>query len=150
MGHKAIAASDDRLKSAKPTWLELAYVDEREAAKTAWVVVMLSCNEQLIAGMSPVIKKRRQRHGIHRAALATLNAIELFSDHTLACELVDVAMVTVGGGASLLVRVRVTSDGTPTELFGIARVEGDLAETSVRAVLDAVNLFIDSLLTRTN
>lgn len=148
MAHKAIAAKDEHLKSAKPTWLELAYVDEREAAKTAWVVVTLICNGQPIAGMSPVIKKRRQRHGIHRAALATLNAIELFSDHTLSCELVDVAMVTVGGGASLLVRIRVTSDGSPTELFGMDRVDGDLAEAAARAVLDAANVYIDSLLTR--
>jgi hypothetical protein len=57
------AVGDDRLASAKPKWLELAYVDERESAKTAWVVVTLSCNGQPVAGMSPVIKKRRRRHG---------------------------------------------------------------------------------------
>ena len=148
MAHEAIAASNEHLKTSKPTWLELEYVDEREAAKTTWVVVTLGCNGRQISGMSPVIKKRRRRHGIHRAALATLNAVELFSDHALTCELVDVALVSVGGGASLLVRMRITSDGVPTELFGMARVEGDLAETAVRAVLDAANLYIDSLLTR--
>jgi hypothetical protein len=56
-------------------------------------------------------------------------------------------MVTVNGGASMLVRLRVTSDGDAVELFGMARVEGDLAETAARAVLDAANVFIDSLLT---
>ena len=148
MAHETIASKDETLKTSKPTWLELEYVDEREAAKTTWVVVTLNCNGQMISGMSPVIKKRRRRYAIHRTALATLNAIELFSHHELAGELVDVEMVTVGGGAALLVRVRVTSDGTPTELFGMARVEGDLAETAAHAVLDAVNVYIDNLLTR--
>ena len=133
---------------AKPSWLELEYADEREDGRSAWVVVTLNCNGHLLIGKSPKVKKGKRRHGIHRAALATLNAVELFSDHALTCELVDVALVSVGGGASLLVRMRITSDGVPTELFGMARVEGDLAETAVRAVLDAANLYIDSLLTR--
>jgi hypothetical protein len=140
------AASLALLEHTKPSWLELAYVDEREDARTAWVVVTLDCNDQLLSGTSPAVKKGRGRHGLHRAALATLRAIELFAHHQLAGELVDIACVTARSNPLVVVRVRIVSESETVELFGVARVEGDLAEAAARAVLDAANVYVHSLL----
>jgi hypothetical protein len=130
----------------EPSWLELAHVDEWEDARTAWIVVTLDCNGELLSGASPAIKKRKRRHGIHRAALATLRALELFSSHQLSCELVDVACVTARSHPSVLVRVRVVSDDETAVIFGIARADGDFAEAAARAVLNAVNVYVHNLL----
>jgi hypothetical protein len=140
------ASSLALLERAKPSWLELAYVDEREDARTAWVVVTLDCNDQLLSGTSPAVKKAKRRHGIHRAALATLRAIEIFAHHQLACELVDVACVTARSNPLVVARIRIVSEGDTAELFGVARVEGDLAEAAARAVLDAAHVYVHSLL----
>ena len=141
------AASLALLERAKPSWLELAYVDEREDARTSWVVVTLDCNDQLVSGTSPAVKKGKGRHGIHRAALATLRAIELFAHHQLEGELADVACVTARSNPLIVARIRIASECETVELFGVARVEGDLAEAAARAVLDAANVYVHSLLT---
>ena len=130
----------------KPSWIELVYVDEREDARTSWVVVTLNCNGHVVSGTSPALKKRKGRLGIHRAALATIRAIEIFSGHELSCDLVDVACVTSRSHPAILVRVRVASDEESAELFGIARVEDDFAAAGALAVLDAANVYVHSLL----
>jgi hypothetical protein len=140
------ASSLALLEHAKPSWLELAYVDERKDARTAWIVVTLNCNGELLSGTSPVVKKGRQRQGLHRAALATLRAIELFAHHQLACELVDIACVTARSNPLIPVRVRIVSECETVELFGVARIDVDLAEAAARAVLDAANVYVHSLI----
>ena len=143
LSHRKV--STDSKLGMKPSWLELEYVDVRSDSRTSWLVVTLNCNGRLISGKSPAIGQRDARHGIHRATLATLNALELFSDHALSCELVDVAAVATRAQSSILVRLRFHSTGESVELFGSAPVVGDFAEAAALAVLDAANLYVHSL-----
>ena len=130
----------------KPEWIEFEYVDERSDSRTSWIVVTLNANGRMVSGTSPAIKRRHARHGIHRAALATLNALELFSEHMLSCELIDIASTKPDSQSTILVRLRLSSDGECSEVFGSAVVHDDFAEGAVRAVLDATNLFVHKLL----
>ncbi len=130
----------------KPEWIELEYVEERSDSRTSWIVVTLNGNGRMASGTSPSIKRRHARHGIHRAALATLNALELFSDHVLSCELIDIAATTAGAQSTIIVHLRLSSDGESSEVFGSAVVHDDFAEGAVRAVLDATNLFVHNLI----
>lgn len=137
--------STDSKHGMKPSWIELEYVDIRSDSRTSWIVVTLNCNGRLISGKSPAIDQRDARHGIHRATLATLNALELFSDHALSCDLVDVAAVASRAQSTILVRLRFRSTGETVELFGSAPVVGDFAEAAALAVLDAANLYVHSI-----
>ena len=138
--------SIDSNPGMKPSWLELEYVDVRGDSRTSWFVVTLNGNGRLFSGRSPAIEKRHARHGIHRATLATLNALEQFSDHVLSCDLVDIAAVASRAQSTIVVRLRFHSSGQSVELFGSAAVVGDFAEAAARAVLDGANLYVHSLI----
>lgn len=144
--HSRHGDSETIHRGLKPTWLELEYVDERTAGTASWIVVTLNCNGRLVTGMSPAIEHRNTRHGIHRSALATLNALEQFSDHVLSCELLDIACTASRAQATIVVRLRVHSGRESSELFGSAIVKDDFAKAAARAVLDAANLYVHSLL----
>lgn len=146
LGHLHSHSALEPRQSLKPAWLELEYVDERTDGRRSWIVVSLNCNGRLINGTSPAIDQKHARHGIHRAALATLNALELFSDHLLECSLLDVASMVTNGQSAVHVRLHLKSEGSTSDVFGSAPVEGEFAESAARAVLDAANLFVHSLL----
>lgn len=139
-----------RRADSKPSWLELEYVDERKDGSRTWLVVALNCNGRLITGTSPAIEQRHARHGIHRAALATLNALELFTEHMVSCKLTDVASVSNGSQSTIVVRLQLDSQGAVTDVFGSATIESDFADAAARAVLDAANLFIHSVVVDVN
>lgn len=146
LGHSLATVALDGQHGTKPLWLELDYVDVRSDSRTSWLVVTLNCNGRLFSGVSPAIERRHARHGIHRAALATLNALEQLSEHVLSCELVDIASVASRAQSTIVVRLRFHSSVQSVELFGSATVVGDFAEAAARAVLDAANLYVHSLI----
>jgi hypothetical protein len=132
-----------RLTKAKPAWIELEWVEERSDATSSWYAVSLGFNGESVTALSPSLPKDRVRHGVHRAALATLKAIELFVHHQFSCELLDVELVRALGATLIMVRVRLDLDGESVELFGSARVVDDFTSAAANAALDATNLYID-------
>lgn len=137
------ALSQLSLTKSKPAWLELEWIEERADEKSSWYAVTLGFNGESVTALSPALPLGRCRHGVHRVAVATLKAIELFAQHRFSCELLDVEMVRALGASLIMVRVRLEFEGKTVELFGSARVKGDFADAAAAAALDATNLYID-------
>lgn len=140
------AAPHDGEVAPKPVWLELERIDERHDNTKAWVEVTLGFNEVTRTGRSPSVSVKSGRHGIRRTVLGTLRAIELFFEWRFTCELVEVEHVLVLGAPLIAARVAIRIDDERVELFGTARVEGDLQEAAAKATLDATNRYIDAVL----
>jgi len=134
------------LSSSKPSWLELDWLEERSDGASSWVAVTLSCNGRHVTGLSPAVGRKQRRQGAHRAVLATMSAVEVFAHHHLKCELLDVGLVRANGAPSVAVRLRLVMDDAVADVFGSARVGGEIAEAAANAVLDAANVYIDYLL----
>jgi hypothetical protein len=134
------------LTSAKPSWLELEWLEERSDGANAWIAVTLGCNGRQVTGLSPKVGRKQRLEGAHRAVLATMSAVEVFAHHHLECELLDVGLLHAGGVPSVAVRLRLVMDDEVADVFGSARVAGEVAEAAARAVLDAANVYIDYLL----
>ena len=134
------------LTNAKPSWLELEWLEERSDGAGAWIAVTLGCNGRQVTGLSPRVGRKQRREGAHRAVLATMSAVEVFAHHHLECELLDVGLLHVGGEPSVAVRLRLVMEDEVADVFGSARVAGEVAEAAARAVLDAANVYIDYLL----
>jgi hypothetical protein len=83
---------------------------------------------------------------VHRAAIATLKAIELLVHHQFECALADLEIVRALGATLVMVRVRLTLEGETVELFGSARAVDDFLVAAANAALDATNLYIDYIL----
>jgi hypothetical protein len=136
-----------RLTRSKPSWIELDWLDERSDKDSCWMAASVTCNGESYTGLSPAIKKGEGRHGVLRAVLATLNALEVFAQHQITFELVDIGQARSGGQQSIFIRVRIKEQDRSEEIFGSARVDGDFAEAAARAALDAANVYIDAQLT---
>lgn len=137
------ALSRLRLTKSKPVWIELDWVEERSDATSSWYAVSLSLNGESVTALSPSLPRDRVRHGVHRAALATLRGIELLVHHQFSCELLDVELVRSRGATLVTVRVRLDLEGESVELFGSAQATDDFTAAAANAALDATNLYID-------
>ena len=140
------ALSQMRVTQSKPSWIELEWIDERTDNKSSWIAVSLNLNGETATALSPAIPVKKARHGVHRAAIATLKAIELLVHHQFECELADLEIVRALGATLVMVRVRLTLEGETIELFGSARAVDDFLVAAANAALDATNLYIDYIL----
>jgi hypothetical protein len=140
------ALSQVRVTKSKPAWIELEWIDERSDNKSSWIAVTLNLNGETATALSPAIPIKKARHGVHRAAMATLKGIELLVHHQLSCELLDLEVVRALGATLVMVRVRIVLDGETVEVFGSARAEDDFLAAAANAALDATNLYIDYIL----
>lgn len=140
------ALSQMRVTQSKPSWIELEWIDERSDNKTSWIAVTLNLNGETATALSPAIPIKKARHGVHRAAIATLTAIELLVHHQFECALVDLEIVHALGATLVMVRVRLTIENDTVELFGSARAGEDFLVAAANAALDATNVYIDYIL----
>jgi hypothetical protein len=140
------ALSQVRGTPSKPSWIELEWIDERTDNKTSWIAVSLNLNGETATALSPAIPVKKARHGVHRAAIATLKAIALLVHHQFECALADLEIVRALGATLVMVRVRLTLEGETVELFGSARAVDDFLVAAANAALDATNLYIDYIL----
>jgi hypothetical protein len=136
--HRDDTPGGTKVTGATPA-LELAWLEERSDREQASVAVALRFGGRVVTGLSPSVGIKRRRHGVHRAVLATLDAIEQLSLRRVACELVDVGRTRAGDGTWVRVRLILSFDGRVAEVHGRARVRDGAADAAARAVLDAVS-----------
>jgi hypothetical protein len=117
----------------------LEWLAERSDRTQSWIAVSIARGGKVVTGESPSVATRRRRHGVHRAVLATLAAVETLADQPVSFELLEIGRTRTADGSWIRVGLRLWADGKVIELHGSARVAGGAAEAAALAVLDALN-----------
>jgi hypothetical protein len=128
--------------------LALEWLEERSDGAQAWIAVTLAYGGRVVTGQSPPVRIKRRRHGVHRAVLATLNAVEHLARQRVSCELLDVGRTRAGDRTWIRVRLRVSVRGKAAEVRGSARVRDGAADAAARAVVDALSESVDLILSQ--
>ena len=121
--------------------LELEWLREEADGEQSWIVVGIVGAGRRATGQSPPVARKRRRHGVHRAVLATLEAIETFTGRQVSCALIDIGRARAGDETAITVRLQLADAGRAAEVLGRARVREGAASAAARAALDAANTY---------
>lgn len=130
---------------SRPPRLRFDSLRIESEGENEWVEVDLRFGSRLVTGRSPAVDAENTVAGVRRAAVATLDAVQRFSHGTLKCALADISFASVGREHRVVLIITVETGGRSQSVFGSCKAGGDIVGASCRAILNAINAFIEPL-----
>jgi hypothetical protein len=139
--HAGAEVVDESAAGGRPVRLALEWLREESDGAQSWIVVGIAGASRSSTGQSPPVARKRRRHGVHRAVLATIDAIEAFTGRSVSCALLDIGRARAGDETAITVRLQLADAGRAAEVLGRARVREGAASAAALATLDAANTY---------